>query len=83
MKLLSDVSDKVRAIHDEMLRRKSGEESFRTAQQLTLFVHGLAFNSVREQHPELSDDEIWLKLAAERLGEDVVSKVYPRWRKAS
>ncbi|HEY0157228.1 MAG TPA: hypothetical protein VGF28_08090 [Thermoanaerobaculia bacterium] len=83
MKLLSDTSDKVRAIHEEMLRRRTPEESFRTAQQLTQFVHQLAFDNLRAQHPELTEEEAWLKLAAERLGADVVRKVNARRAKAS
>lgn len=83
MKLFHDASEKVRAIHDEMLRRRTPEESFRRAQQLTQFVHQLAFDNLRAQHPELTADEAWLKLAGERLGKDVVRRVYARRAKAS
>jgi len=83
MKLFSDTSEKVRAIHDEMLRRKTPEESFAMAQQLTLFAQQLAFDSLRDARPDLSDEEVWLKLAADRLGADVVRKVYGTSLKAS
>jgi hypothetical protein len=83
MKLLSDTSPKVRAIHNELLRRRSPEESFRMAQQLTLFVQQLAFDNLRQVHPELSDDELWLKLASERLGADIVRKACEQRSKAS
>ncbi|HYO75631.1 MAG TPA: hypothetical protein VE010_04145 [Thermoanaerobaculia bacterium] len=83
MKLLSDTSAKARAVHDALLRRKTPEESFETARQLTLFVQHLAFSNVRERNPDLSDDEIWLTLASERLGPDVVRKIYTQRHKAS
>jgi hypothetical protein len=83
MKLFSDTSEKVRAIHDEMLRRKTPEESFQMAQQLTLFVQQLAFDNLRDARPDLSDDEVWLTLAADRLGADVVRRVYAGSLKAS
>ncbi|MEA2464927.1 MAG: hypothetical protein QOJ98_2674 [Acidobacteriota bacterium] len=83
MKLFSDTSEKVRRIHDEMLRRKTPEESFRMAQQLTLFAQQLAFDTLRDARPDLSDDEVWLKLAADRLGADMVRKIYASISKAS
>jgi len=43
---------------------------------LTLMVQELAFTGMRMRHPEASDDEIWLRLAVDRLGAEVVKKVY-------
>jgi hypothetical protein len=43
---------------------------------LTLAVQQLAFVGLRQQFPDDSDDEIWLRLAARRLGRDLVKKVY-------
>lgn len=43
---------------------------------LTLAVQRLAFIGMRERHPGTSDDEIWLRLAAQRLGRDVVKSIY-------
>lgn len=60
----------------EMLRRMSGEERLELSRQLTLAVQELAFVGMRERFPDASDDEIWLRLAARRLGRDVVLKVY-------
>ncbi|MDQ3281129.1 MAG: hypothetical protein M3Q69_06930 [Acidobacteriota bacterium] len=83
MKIVFDTSAKVRAIHEEMLRRRSPDDSFRAAQELTRFAHQLAFDTVRRNDPDLTDDEIWLRLAEERLGADMVRKVRERRAKAS
>ncbi len=68
----------VRFLDVRVVRRKTPEERLRMAQELTLAVQQIAFDGMRERHPELSDDDIWLKLAVLRLGEDVVRKVYGR-----
>ncbi|HVE72538.1 MAG TPA: hypothetical protein VNI54_14330 [Thermoanaerobaculia bacterium] len=73
-----DTSKKAWDLQFELLRRKTGEERLEMARQMTLFVQQLAFAGVRQRHPELTDDEIWLKLAAARLGADVLKKVYGR-----
>lgn len=43
---------------------------------LTLAVQELAFAGMKLRHPEADDDEIWLRLAANRLGRALVKKVY-------
>ena len=78
MKLFLDTTPKARLVYEESLRRKTPEESLRIAQELTLAGQQIAFAGMRERHPDLSDDDIWLKLAVLRLGEDVVRKVYGR-----
>ncbi len=73
-----DTPKKVWDLQFELLRRKTPEERLEMARQMTLFVQRLAFEGLRAQYPDLSDDEIWLKLAARRLGREVVLKVYGR-----
>lgn len=80
MKVPLDTTPKMQAIQDELLRRKTPEERFRMAQEFNLGLQRLAFASLRQEHPEWSDDEIWLELAKRRLGEDVVRKVRERAR---
>jgi hypothetical protein len=75
---LSDTSPEMQAKRDELLRAMTGEERLRMAQELTLGVQRLAFAGLRQRYPDLPDDELWLKLAARRLGVDVVRKVYGR-----
>ena len=43
---------------------------------LTLAVQELAMAGLREQFPDASDDELRLRLAARRLGNDVVRRVW-------
>ena len=74
----SDTTPEIRARRDELLRAMSGEERLRIARELTLGVQRLAFAGLRQRYPDLPDDELWLKLAARRLGVDVVRKVYGR-----
>lgn len=78
MKIFHDTTPKARLQYEESLRRKTPEERLRMAQELTLAVQRISCAGMRERHPELSDDDIWLKLAILRLGEDVVRKVYGR-----
>ncbi len=66
------------AKRDELLRAMSGQERLRIARALTLGVQRLAFAGLRQTYPDLPDDELWLELAARRLGLDVVRKVYGR-----
>ena len=75
---ISDTTPDAQAKRDELLRAMSGEERLRIAQELTLGVQRLAFAGLRRRYPDLPDDDLWLKLAARRLGVDVVRKVYGR-----
>ncbi len=75
---LSDTSPAAQAVQDEILRNMSPQEHLELARQLTLTVQHLAFAELRQRHPDLPDDEIWLKLAVRRLGSDLVRKVYGR-----
>lgn len=75
---VTDTTPAMQAKRDELLRAMTGEERLRIAQELTLAVQQLAFAGLRQRYPDLPDDELWLKLAARRLGVDVVRKVYGR-----
>ena len=44
--------------------------------ELTAMVQTLAFAGMKRRHPSDSDDEIWLRLAVQRLGPDVVKRIY-------
>ena len=73
-----DTPKKVWDLQFDMLRRKTPEERLEMARQMTLSIQHLALTHLRQEHPDLSDDELWLKLAARRLGREVVHKVYGR-----
>ena len=73
-----DTTPKARAKYEELLRAKTGEERLRMGQQWSRGLQQLAFANIRQSRPDLTDDEIWLMLAARRLGDDVVRKVRER-----
>jgi CelD/BcsL family acetyltransferase involved in cellulose biosynthesis len=73
---LSDTPPPVIERQFELLRRMSPEERLETARQLTLAVQRLAFEGVRRRYPGASDNEVWLRLAARRLGRELVLKIY-------
>jgi hypothetical protein len=60
----------------EILRQMTSSQKAKLMTDLTMMAQRLAFAGLRERHPEATDDEIWLRLAARRLGRDVVLKVY-------
>lgn len=71
-----DTSEDADRLQFEMLRRMSVSEKARLMTQLTLSAQRLAFAGLRELYPRASDDELWLRLAARRLGNETVRKVY-------
>jgi hypothetical protein len=73
---LHDTSPEMIERQFAQLRAMSGVERLELARQLTLAVQQLASIGMRRRYPEATDEEIWLRLAAERLGRDVVLKVY-------
>ncbi len=78
MNLFLNTAREAGLVYDETLRRMTDEEKIRLCQRLTLAAQQVAFDRMRERYPDLSDRDIWLKLAVERLGEDLVRKVYGR-----
>ena len=54
------------------------EQRLEIVRGLTLAAQTLAFAELRGRHPNASEDDLWLKLAARRLGADLVRRVYDR-----
>ena len=73
-----DTSKKAWDLQFELFRQQTPEQRFETGRQLTLSLQRNVFAVLRDQHPDLPDDEIWLKLAARRLGRDVVRTICGR-----
>ena len=80
MRLHSDTSANARKVQDEILKRLTPEERLQMVRDLTIGVQDLAFAAIRQAKPQLTDDEIWLELAARRLGWDLVNRIYGRGR---
>ncbi len=60
----------------ELLRRMTPEQKGALLTNLTLSVQELAMSGMRERHPHASDEELRLRLAVQRLGEETVRQVW-------
>lgn len=63
-------------MQDAAIRAMSVTERAELMTGLTLAVQRLAFAGMQARFPNSSDDEIWLRLAVNRLGAEVVRRVY-------
>ena len=72
----SDTSEEADRIQFEMLRQMSPQARLALMTELTLSAQRLAFAGFRLRYPNASDDDIWLRLAARRLGHETVRKIY-------
>jgi len=71
-----DTSEEADRVQFAILREMSVNDKARLLADLNATVQRLAFTGMRQRYPDASDDEIWLRLAAQRLGRDLVRKVY-------
>ena len=76
---LSDTSPEALAKQIELYRRMTPSEKADRLRALTLAVNTLALAGLRQRHPAADEHELHLRLAALRLGEDLVAQVYG-WR---
>lgn len=73
-----DTSNAADRAHFEMLRTLSPADRAQILSDLTISVQWLAFAGLRDRYPDASDDDLWLCLAARRLGRATVIKIYGR-----
>lgn len=73
---LDDTTPDAREKQLELLRAMSPSQRAEIMTGLTFATQRLAFLGMRERYPDASDDEIWLRLAAQRLGPDIVRRIY-------
>lgn len=71
-----DTSARADAVQFELLRAMTPQQRGEIFTALTLAVQDLAMAGLRLQHPKATDDELRLRLAARRLGNDVVRRVW-------
>ena len=71
-----DTSEQADRVQFEIWSRMSVEQKAQLLTALTRDVQRLAFAGMRARYPEATDDEIWLRLAVQRLGRETVRKVY-------
>lgn len=75
----ADTAPDVLAKQFELYRQMTPAEKAAGVRALTLAVNTLALAGLRQQHPGASESELQLRLAARRLGEDLVARAY-QWR---
>jgi hypothetical protein len=71
-----DTSAEADRVYFELLGRMTPQEKLQRAVDLTLAVQRVAFEGLRLRYPNATDDEIWLRLAARRLGREKVLEIY-------
>ena len=78
MALLSaDTTADIERRQVEAWRRLSSVERLRLVSDATRAVMALSLAGIRRRHPQASDRECFLRLAAIRLGVDATRQVYP------
>jgi hypothetical protein len=60
----------------ELHRRMTPEERVARIFEMVAFMEGLQRSSVCSMHPEADEREIFLRVAARRLGRDIMLQVY-------
>ncbi len=63
-------------VQRDLLRKMTPAEKLECVRGLTIAVQQLAFAGMRVRYPDASGDELWLRLAAQRLGPELVKKIY-------
>lgn len=61
---------------DEAYARMSPSDKLRRLAELSRMVNELALAGLRSRHPELTEEELLLRLAEMRLGPELVRTVY-------
>lgn len=75
--LSADTSRDAEAIQIELWRRMSSIDKARAITNASLAAQQLSLVGIRLRHPEASERECLLRLAALKLGPGVAQRVYP------
>jgi len=75
--LSADTAAEIEARQIEAWRRMSPAERLQTSREMTRAANELALAGIRARYPNASERECFLRLAAIRLGEDTVRRIYP------
>ena len=76
---LTDTALDAQAVHVKLVARLKPAERARRVRDLTIFANSLAIAGLRRRHPDADEGELFLRLAALRLGADLVEQAYG-WR---
>ena len=74
--LSHDTTAQAEAVQFDLLRKLTPAVKARKVDELTVAANCYALAGLRERHPGAPERELWLRLAALRLGDDLVSKAY-------
>ncbi|HTI04402.1 MAG TPA: hypothetical protein VL549_03745 [Gemmatimonadales bacterium] len=74
---LTDTSPAAQAIMDELYRAMTPAQKLERVRDLTLMANRLALEGLRMRHPGESEQQLLLRLARLRLGDDLVARAYP------
>ena len=72
----ADTSAEAEQVVLEIARRRTPGEKAARVWAMMEYVHNLAFAALRRQRPELTNDEVRLRLTARRLGRELTIEVY-------
>lgn len=75
----ADTTPEAWARQFELYRRMSPADKARLCREITLAANAFALAGLRQRHPAAPEGELWLRLAALRLGADLVERAY-HWR---
>ena len=73
---LDDTSPDVRRVQKELYASMTPAEKLSRMSQLTVAANELALAGLRARHPDESRQDLLLRLARLRLGDDLVDRVY-------
>lgn len=74
--LFSDTHPKMEALQIQLWRQATPTHKMNMLAQLNRSARMLALTGLRAQFPQLSEDELHLKLAGLLLGDEIAQKVY-------
>ena len=72
----SDARPRVRGVQDEIYRKMSPAKKFHLVFDIYDMVQHLTRASLKMQHPEATDEEIWHLWARQHLGDELYEEVY-------
>jgi hypothetical protein len=72
----ADTSPEAWKVWLELIRKMTPAERLQRAFEYSAFVRNLAESTLRREHPDASEREIFLRAARQRLGPDLFSRVY-------
>ena len=74
--MISDTHPKIEALQLQLLREAPSWRKANMLGQMFLTMKELAYQGLRQRHPEASENELQRRLASVILGEDIAEQIY-------